>query len=131
MKRTQHVSVRVSEEQKQALEHLARAHDVTVAHLMRQAVLKLSEESSIENRPSVAKETPSTPNREKEIDWLANEGERLQRFAGQWIALSGAHLVSHGHDYLQVYKRAREAGVRIPFVEWIPETKPNTAWMGL
>lgn len=131
MKRSQHVSVRVSEEQKQALEQLARSRDVTVAHLMRQAVAEMSEVSSRAGGQAIANQTPCTPNREAELEWLAAEGDRLQRFAGQWIALSGAQLVSHGRDYPQVYQRAREAGVSIPFVEWIPEAKPNTAWMGL
>ena len=85
MKKTQHVSVRVSDDQKEALERLARSRGVSVADLMRQAVLELSEVSQVENTTIISKEVPPTPRRDAELALLDGEGERIRRFAGQWI----------------------------------------------
>lgn len=49
----------------------------------------------------------------KEMNWL--EKYRTE-FSGEWVALDGDRLVSHGLDGLEVYKAARRTGVESPFL---------------
>lgn len=51
--------------------------------------------------------------REREMRWLA---EHEVEYAGQWIALDGDRLLSHGADPHAVRREARAAGVESPFV---------------
>jgi hypothetical protein len=49
--------------------------------------------------------TPSALHREREAE-----------YAGQWLALDGDHLLSHGEDPHKVRAEARAMGVETPFV---------------
>jgi len=49
--------------------------------------------------------------------------ENRQKFLGQWVCLDGDRLVAHGTDALKIYKKAREKGIEVPFVEHIVEEK--------
>jgi Family of unknown function (DUF5678) len=51
--------------------------------------------------------------REREMQWL-NEHEA--EYAGQWLALDGDRLLSHGEDPHKVRAEARTMGVESPFV---------------
>lgn len=52
----------------------------------------------------------------REIQWLK---EHHHEYIGQWVALDGDHLVSHGANAREVYTAAREADVKSPLVEYI------------
>lgn len=51
--------------------------------------------------------------RSREIRWIA---EHRNQYANQWVALDGDRLLSHGDNAREVYTRAREFGVNLPFV---------------
>lgn len=51
--------------------------------------------------------------REREMRWLS---EHEAEYAGEWLALDGDRLLSHGTDPRKVYAEARAAGVEVPFV---------------
>src|SRR5262245_49173196 len=51
--------------------------------------------------------------RKREMRWLA---EHEAEYAGQWVALEGDRLLSHGSDPHQVRAEARSQGVASPFV---------------
>ncbi len=48
-----------------------------------------------------------------EQQWLREHGPE---FAGQWVALDGSRLLSHGRDARAVYESARASGVALPLV---------------
>ena len=71
----------------------------------------------------------SKPDRERrrEQEWLLQHG---QQYAGQWVALDGDCLLSHGIDGRLVLSEARRAGVAVPFVVRIekPDELPFGGW---
>ena len=52
------------------------------------------------------------------LNWL---DEHRDQYLGQWVALDGDRIVSHGSDPKEVYRQAKAAGVRVPFVELVTE----------
>lgn len=56
---------------------------------------------------------PSALHREREMQWLT---EREAVYAGQWLALDGDRLLSHGEDPHKARAEARAMGVESPFV---------------
>jgi hypothetical protein len=62
----------------------------------------------------------SAPRRAREMRWLS---QHEARYAGQWIALDGDRLLSHGPDARKVYAEAHAAGVKAPFVAYAED--PN------
>ena len=75
----------------------------------------------------VPPETPELSQREKALQWVAENGKR---FAGQWVALEGDRLLSSGPGAGDVAKAARALGVRIPSMIRIPvgEELPCAGW---
>jgi len=63
----------------------------------------------------------------QEMRWLAEHGHE---YAGQWVALDGDHLLSHGENAREVYEAAHNAGVRLPLVVHIdpPNQLPFGGW---
>jgi hypothetical protein len=57
--------------------------------------------------------TTSALQREREMQWLA---QHKAEYAGQWLALDGDRLLSHGEDPHKVRAEARAMGVETPFV---------------
>ena len=53
------------------------------------------------------------PERRRERQWLLQHGKEYE---GQWVALDGDCLVSHGTDGRLVLSEARRIGVAVPFV---------------
>ncbi len=70
----------------------------------------------------------ATLSREMEMQWL-RENEAL--YAGQWLALDGARLLSHGADPHQVRAEARAQGVESPFVVFAenPDEFSTGGWL--
>lgn len=52
----------------------------------------------------------------REMEWLS---QHRHEYAGQYVALDGDRLVSHGTDGREVYRQARAAGVKVPFMAHI------------
>lgn len=59
--------------------------------------------------------------RAREMRWLK---EHRQQYVGQWGALDGDKLVSHGVDARAVYEAARQAGVAVSFVAHVDPAEP-------
>lgn len=56
--------------------------------------------------------------------WLDENGEK---YMNQWVCLEGDRLIAHGADGLEVHRKAKEAGIEIPFVHHIV---PEVDWGG-
>jgi Family of unknown function (DUF5678) len=67
----------------------------------------------------VSKQPPATNGASKELRWLK---EHRHEYMGQWVALDGDRLVAHGTNAREVFQAAREAGVKVPFIEQILPT---------
>jgi predicted DNA-binding antitoxin AbrB/MazE fold protein len=63
-----------------------------------------------------------------EQEWLI--AHRLE-YAGQWVALDGHTLLSHGSDAFAVRDEARGKGVQVPLLVHIPEEPdlPSAGWL--
>ena len=63
----------------------------------------------------------------RELHWLQ---AHQQEFVGQWVALDGDRLVSHGTNAREVSAAARAAGVAVPFIIQIdpPDELPFGGW---
>jgi len=58
--------------------------------------------------------------------WLAENGEK---YMNQWVCLEGDRLVAHSADGRDIYQKAKEAGIEIPFIHHIVEEKyPFGGW---
>lgn len=60
---------------------------------------------------------PAYP-REREMRWFADEQNRA-KYGGQWVALDGDQLLSHGENLRQVYAEANAKGVESPFTGYV------------
>ena len=63
----------------------------------------------------------------KAMAWLE---ENRSRFLGQWVALDGDQLISHGLDARQVYEAALAAGIDSPVLERVAEKETQPYWAG-
>ena len=52
----------------------------------------------------------------REMEWLS---KHRHEYPGEYVALDGDRLVSHGTDGREVYRQARAAGVKVPFMAHI------------
>jgi hypothetical protein len=70
-------------------------------------------------RGSAAGLSVEQPRSGESLSWL---NEHREAYLGKWVALDGSVLVAVGTTAAEVYRKAIEAGVQIPFVELvIPE----------
>jgi hypothetical protein len=127
-----HLSIRLSSEQKEALEQRARELDMTSGQLARKLLaLGTGSEGASEPAGRARKRRSPARTRERELAWLAQHRAHLSRYAGEWLIIEGDDLIAHGPDYLAVLKKARRRGVLVPFAYRVPEEDAGTAWMGL
>jgi hypothetical protein len=63
-----------------------------------------------------------------EQEWLMAHG---QEYSGQWVALNGEELLSHGLDARKVRDDARAKGVQTPLMVHIPDEPglPSAFWV--
>ncbi len=63
----------------------------------------------------------------RELLWLNTHRDE---YLGQWVALDGDQLLSHGTDAFEVAQAARAAGVKDPFIAQVdpPEEFPFGGW---
>ena len=78
--------------------------------LAEQAELNKSADT-LENKSPVRIAEPI--NSHLEMRWIAEHGHE---YAGQWVALDGERLLSHGANAREVYEAARNSGVQLPLV---------------
>lgn len=66
--------------------------------------------------------------RSEEQEWIRNHGAL---YAGQWVALHGSELVSHGPKARVVRDEARAKGVERPLLVHLPDKsgRPSAGWL--
>lgn len=76
--------------------------------------------------PGTVRRVPMS-DRSQELRWLK---EHRQEYMGQWVALDGERLISHGAKAREVFDAARAAGVEVPFIAHLdpPEELPFGGW---
>ena len=67
--------------------------------------------------------------RERELQWLKDHLDQLERLQGKWIAIEGDKLIAEGDAFDAVYEATREKGVEIPFIFLVPP-KEDVAFVG-
>jgi Family of unknown function (DUF5678) len=85
----------------------------------------LFEEERRQNGCAASSAPQSMPDFEREQRWLS---EHQREYVGQWVALDGDRLLSHGEDLNRVFDEARAQGVNAPFTAFIED--PNQPWTG-
>lgn len=58
--------------------------------------------------------------------WLDENGEK---YLNKWVCLEGDRLIAVDDDGWTVYQKAREAGIKSPFIHYI-EKEPEAFWGG-
>jgi hypothetical protein len=63
-----------------------------------------------------------------EEEWIRAHG---QEYSGQWVALNGDELLSHGSDVRAVRDEARAKGIHTPLMVHIPDEPnlPSAFWV--
>ena len=85
--------------------------------------LTVDDRQSSEDQEGARRDHESDLSKSRSIDrtdemlWLATESKP---YAGEWVALSGSHLVAHGPDAAEVREAARAAGVERPLLTHLP-----------
>lgn len=59
--------------------------------------------------------------RNLEFEWIQDNKDKLSKFAGQWIALQGKRLVSHGPNFKIVKSQAKEKGFTNPLIFFVSD----------
>jgi predicted DNA-binding antitoxin AbrB/MazE fold protein len=84
---------------------------------------------TLEERPAISSWESTEPinERREELRWLAKESGP---YAGEWVALDGARLISHGTKLADVIAAAAAAGIAEPFFARVPREKdmPFGGW---
>lgn len=58
--------------------------------------------------------------------WL---DENSEKYMNQWVCLEGDRLIAHSADGKDLYQKAKDAGIEIPFIHHIIEEKyPFGGW---
>jgi len=90
---------------------------------------KLREVIDLEEQAKRQKEEKSNWRMErykKARKWLDENGEK---HLNKWVCLEGDRLIAVGDDGRAVYQKAREAGIKSPFIHYI-EKEPEAFWGG-
>ncbi len=59
--------------------------------------------------------------RNLEFEWIQNNKNKLSKLVGQWIALQGKRLVSHGTNFKIVKSQAKEKGFANPLIFFVSD----------
>ena len=87
-------------------------------------VSKVTAKTKREAHPKPSQEVDTI--RQDEQEWLVRNGPR---YKGQWVAIEGSRLLSHGPDALEVLKQDRAHGVMSPLIVRVPHG-PELPWGG-
>src|SRR6266545_4885815 len=77
----------------------------------------------------VASRVPSR--RQVELQWRRTNRELLRRYLGQWVVLEGERIVASDRSLAEVVRRARETGVRVPYVFRVEDLDQDVVRIGL
>lgn len=83
--------------------------------------------ASQEPKASATFKRVELPDCSRELQWI---NEHREEYLGQWVALSGDLLISHGNDAREVANAARTAGIETPFLAQVDpiEELPFGGW---
>ena len=62
---------------------------------------------------------------QKAQEWIHKNREK---YMNEWVCLEGDQLIAHGTDALEVHRKAKEAGIEIPYLEHIVEESDWGGW---
>lgn len=62
---------------------------------------------------------------QKAQEWVRQNREK---YMNQWVCLEGNQLIAHGEDALEVDRKARSAGIEVPYLEHIVEESDWGGW---
>ena len=80
--------------------------------------LREQEQRALANVPDEDAVRRQTERFHRAMKWIENH---RKEYIGQWVALDGDRLISHGLDARQVFTAATAAGMETPFVERVAE----------
>ena len=69
--------------------------------------------------------------RQREQAWCGTHGDVLSSYAEQWVVLEGEEIIAHGEDPVELVERARERGIRSPYVFYVEPPEPGVVKIGL
>ncbi len=52
--------------------------------------------------------------RNKEFIWLIKHPKELEKYAGQYIAISNQKIIAHSHDFTEVFFKAKKKAEQEP-----------------
>lgn len=74
----------------------------------------------------------SGPCRTRELEWRRTHRKLLQStYAGQWVVLEGEEIIAHGQGVAQLVDQARTQGIRVPYIFYVEESRPDVVRIGL
>ncbi len=53
--------------------------------------------------------------------------EHREEYLNQWVCLEGDRLISHGTNGREVHRKAKESGIKAPFIHYV-EKEPEAFW---
>ena len=62
---------------------------------------------------------------QKAQEWVRQNREK---YMNEWVCLEGDQLIAHGEDGLEVHRKAKEAGIEVPYLEHIVEESDWGGW---
>lgn len=62
---------------------------------------------------------------QKAQEWVHKNREK---YMNEWVCLEGDRLIAHGADALEVHRKAKEAGIEIPYLEHLVEESDWGGW---
>ena len=65
---------------------------------------------------SIRPQKPTTPS-----EWLRRNAGKINRYAGQWVAITKSGIVASSSDFDQVFQQAKERGAPNPLVFKVPK----------
>lgn len=104
---------------KQQLNALTADEKLDLAEFLKEQAQKDREMEATATQTNGHEEEPD-PYCLREREWLR---QHRHEYAGQYVALDGDQLIAHADSLREVYRLAREAGVKAPFTTRI--TSPN------
>ena len=75
----------------------------------------------LKDKESGAKISLPKQKRSQEFVWIQEIKERISNLIGEWIALQGKRLISHGANFKTVKSQAKEKGFSDPLILFISE----------
>lgn len=99
-------------------------HEAEIVETLRKAAEQVSPVEDQQAKQALRREMPDSS---REMQWIK---DHKQEYAGQWVALDGYRLLSHGMNAKEVFTAADESGVEDPFFAHLPpaDVLPFGGW---